>query len=144
MSIETALVFDRHGRTIRFFEPPGRTSGSIPDIRAKGDIGWGEREAKILWYFILEHKDIVGGVAHTHPWNGPATPSNTDVLTFRAFEQHAVGRLLLWPVATFSDVGYFGYNEITGMYVPCGPMTIEINGLEELRRRSGSNLRITA
>ena len=71
--METALVFDREGRTIHWHEPPGRSGGSLPDSRD-------------LWGVLWEHRGHLGGVAHTHPWDGPAGPSHTDLTTFRAVE----------------------------------------------------------
>jgi hypothetical protein len=121
--METALIFDKTGGTLAWHEPPGRSSGSIPDSRD-------------LWEFLWANREVIGGVAHTHPWDGPAGPSGTDTTTFRACEQ-GLGILLLWPVVTFTDVMHCGFNQVTGEYVPC---TLKegfvIQGLEELRERS--------
>ena len=101
--IESALVFDNQGRVIRYHLPQGRTSGSIPDTRD-------------LWEVLWKWRAQLGGVAHTHPWKGRATPSQTDVTTFRACEQ-ALGQLLKWPVVTFDDIGIFVWSEESGFYV---------------------------
>lgn len=136
--IETALVFDLEGKTMRFFEPPGRSSGYIPDVQSKGDMGWTEKAANILFYYVQENRDRIGGIAHTHPWDGPATPSGIDIATFRVFDSLIPGRQLLWPVVTFTDVGWYTKNPLTGEYVAVDPKYINLNlvGLDELRRRS--------
>ena len=120
--IETALVFDDQGRVIRFHLPPGRTGGSIPDSRD-------------LWDVIWQYREHVAGVAHTHPWNGQASPSGIDVTTWRAIEQ-GLGKLLLWPIVTFTEVRCFVYNEVTGDYCEAGPLTFEISGIDRLRELS--------
>lgn len=136
--METALVFDRNGKTICFHEPAGRTSGSIPDTQS-------------LWDIVWENRENLGGVAHTHPWNGPAHPSMTDLDTFSANER-GLGQHLLWPVVTFTDVVYVvrnvlgGSADVAGQWCLARPRTREnedtedtrvlIEGIEELRARS--------
>lgn len=124
--IETALVFDLEGKTICFHEPRGRTSGSIPDTRS-------------LWDILWENRERLGGVAHTHPWDGPAHPSITDVTTFDALER-GLGKHLLWPVVTFTEVACVVRNPLfkegTAMWTLAGPLTFQIEGIEELRARS--------
>jgi len=126
--IETALVFDKQGKTIHWHEPPNRTSGSIPD-------------AQDLWDVLWDNRHRLGGVAHTHPWSGMANPSQTDLTTFAAVEK-GLGRLLLWPVVTFSDVAYIVRDRSTGLYTRIDPKwlrhQVSIEGIDELRRRSGS------
>ncbi len=131
--IETALVFDDQGKVIRFHLPNGRTGGSIPDSRS-------------LWELLWQYRETVGGVAHTHPWDGTPTPSDTDVTTWRAIEL-GLGKLLLWPIVTFTEVRCFVwtpirgsaalrscdvYNRMTEQYVEAGPLTFEISGLDRL------------
>jgi len=128
--LETALVFDLNGKTIYWHEPEGRTAGSLPDSDA-------------LWDFLWENRHRLGGVAHTHPWIGAARPSHTDITTFAAIEK-ALGKHLLWPVVTFNDILCVVrnplYSEGEDMWTGAGPLTFEIEGLDELRRRSGSTL----
>jgi hypothetical protein len=124
--IETAMVFDKEGNAIHWHTPPGRSSGYIPDTHYLWDILWTSRR-------------YLGGVAHTHPWNGTASPSGTDLTTFAAIEA-GLGVCLLWPIVTFSDVGYFGFNPLTKEYVAL-PDAFEgmiwwRNHIEELRQRS--------
>jgi hypothetical protein len=102
---EAALVFDSRGHTIAWHQPPESTSTLIPDSRE-------------LWDVLWKHRASLGGVAHLHPWDGPPEPSSTDVSTFRAIES-ALGRLLLWPIATLNEVSFLGWNPITQQYVPC-------------------------
>ena len=122
---EIALVFDEQGRIIRFHRPPGCTSCGIPDTRS-------------LWETMWEWRERLGGVAHTHPWSGTAGPSQTDVTTWRACEQ-GLGKLLLWPIVTRSEVGYFVYNRVTGLYCRAGQPTFEISGLGRLLEMSLEN-----
>ena len=100
--IETALVFDDQGRIIQFHLPNGRTAGSIPDSRS-------------LWELLWQYREHVAGVAHTHPWDGTASFSGIDVTTWRAIEL-GLGKLLLWPIVTFTEVRCFVYNRVTGNY----------------------------
>ena len=128
MAMETALVFDNRGKTIYWHEPAHRTAGSLPD-------------SQDLWEVLWEHRPRLGGVAHTHPWSGPAAPSQTDVTTFAAVEL-GLGRKLLWPVVTFSDVAYLVRSTETGLYTRVDPKwlrhKVSVEGIDELRRRSGS------
>ena len=91
--IEAAFVFNEDGNVIHWHLPPGRSGGSIPDSRD-------------LWEVLWESRHNLGGVAHTHPWNGAAWYSGTDVTTFAACEG-ALGKRLVWPVITFSQVVSF-------------------------------------
>jgi len=91
--METALVFDDRGCVLFWHLPADRSQGAIPDSRG-------------LWERLWENRERLGGVAHTHPWNGAAQPSSTDVTTFAAVEQ-GLGQRLIWPIVTFSEVVYF-------------------------------------
>lgn len=123
--IEVAMVFDKQGRVIHWHEPRGAHGGAIPDSRD-------------LWSVIWENRERLAGVAHTHPWNGEPWPSTTDTTTWRAVEQ-ALGVLLVWPVVTFDQVGYWVFNRVTEEYTPVNPeyLTFTLEGLDELRRKSG-------
>ena len=92
--METALVFDLHGKTIYWHEPSGRTSGYLPD-------------SQDLWDVLWDNRHRLGGVAHTHPWHGPALPSHTDLTTFAAVEK-GLGKHLLWPVVLIALVAAHG------------------------------------
>jgi hypothetical protein len=91
--MEAALVFDFHGGVIHWHVPPDRSSAALPDSRD-------------LWQVLWDNREILGGVAHTHPWSGTAGPSVTDVTTFAAVEA-GLGERLVWPIVTFSEVRYF-------------------------------------
>ena len=126
--IETALVFDKQGRTLHWHEPSGRSGGSIPDTRS-------------LWDVLWEHRPIekggsgrLGGVAHTHPWDGFSGPSQTDVTTFRACEQ-GLGGLFLWPVVTFTHINWLRYNPDTRLYETIRK-PFRLVGAKELRDKS--------
>ena len=90
---EAGLVFDKWGKLIHWHLPPDRSAGALPDSRP-------------LWEVLWDNRSILGGVAHTHPWNGSSGPSGTDVTTFAAVEK-GLGQKLVWPIVTFTDVGYF-------------------------------------
>jgi hypothetical protein len=90
--IEVAMVFDREGRAI-FWPAPQGSAGSIPDDRS-------------LWDVLWENRYNLGGVAHTHPWDCPASPSGTDITTFAAIEA-GLGQKLTWPIVTMTHVGFF-------------------------------------
>lgn len=124
--IETAVVFDSDGRPIHWHEPLGRTGGSLPDSRS-------------LWAVIWENRKFICGVAHTHPWDGPASASQTDLTTFAAIEL-GLHKRFVWPVVTFTDIAYFIYAPEEGGYVrwhsPFDDETRWLETIEELRRRS--------
>ena len=90
--LETALVFDTEGAVLLWHEPEGRTGAYLPD-------------SDEFWNFLWENRGRLGGVAHSHPWSGDALPSHTDITTFAAIEA-GLGRRLLWPIATFSEVAF--------------------------------------
>jgi hypothetical protein len=100
--LETALVFDETGLLIHLHEPKGRSTTYIPDSPTLWDILWNNRAR-------------LGGVAHTHPWEGKADPSITDVTTFRAVEL-GLGKRLLWPIVTLSEVRFFVFNPVMECY----------------------------
>jgi len=126
--METAMVFDEDGRPIFWHEPPGRSGGYLPDSRS-------------LWDVLWENRARLGGVAHTHPWDGQAYPSGTDVTTFAAVEA-GLGKKLLWPVVTFTEVRYYVRNPLTSQYVETDTAFMRtsyldwIAQMDELRRRS--------
>jgi hypothetical protein len=91
--------------------------GALPDNRG-------------LWDILWDNRAILGGVAHTHPWSGSAGPSSTDVTTFAAVEK-GLGMRLVWPVVTFSEVGYFTW---------AGPDVHDYGTLEKRRFRIPKHL----
>lgn len=91
--METGLVFDKRGGVIYWHCPPDRSQGFLPDSRN-------------LWNVLWANRMELGGFVHTHPWDGPSVPSGTDITTFAAIEA-ALGQRLVWPVVTFTDVGYY-------------------------------------
>jgi len=131
--IESAFVFDKQGRVIRFHLPHGRTGGSIPDSRD-------------LWALMMKHRDILGGVAHTHPGKGYPNPSCTDVTTFSACEL-GLGVRLLWPIATVNSLSLWVwegpdiYSYIPVLGVPPGFTRGALEnikaGINHLRKLSG-------
>lgn len=130
--IETAFVFDKDGSIIHWHLPPGRTGGSLPDSRD-------------LWSVMWENRQILGGVAHTHPWSGQPWPSMTDVTTFSACER-ALGRRLIWPIITFDRIECFRWRKsVRGMDGVYERMAIDSDDypllsktdVEKLRRLSG-------
>ena len=91
--LEAALAFNTHGCELFWHLPENRSQGAIPD-------------SQLLWQLLWEQREWLGGVAHTHPWNGESWPSSTDVTTFSAVEQ-GLGKRLVWPIVTFSEIRYF-------------------------------------
>lgn len=86
MSVEVGAVFDHDGLVLKVWDPLNATAASLPD------------DAE-LWRFVWEHRDRVGGFAHSHPGGGVPAPSGTDLVTFKAWES-ALGRPLVWPIIT--------------------------------------------
>jgi proteasome lid subunit RPN8/RPN11 len=93
LMIEVAMVFDKKGNALFWLGPKEHTSSYIPD-------------SQVMWQRIWEHRDIIGGVVHTHPWNGAPFPSETDTTTWHAIER-ALGKKLIWPIVSMDDVTYF-------------------------------------
>jgi hypothetical protein len=109
--MEAALVFDTEGRTLDWHVPSDRSAGALPDSHR-------------LWELLWENRERLGGVAHTHPWEGAAWFSQTDVTTFAAVED-GLGRRLLWPVVTFTEVATFAW---------VGPGRLDYAAVAEERR----------
>ena len=130
--IEVAMVFDKKGNAIFWPSVPG-SAGSIPDNRN-------------LWDRLWENRDILGGVAHTHPWDGPTSPSGTDLTTFAAIEA-GLGKALIWPIVTMTHVSFWAKRgarmaireEDNGSYVEVWQPFLHKEwekNIEELRRLS--------
>lgn len=100
---EMVLVFDTEGWAIFWKGPKGSSEGYVED-------------SDLLWDRIWHERAHIGGVAHTHPWNGEAHPSQTDVTTWAAIEA-GLGKRLLWPIVTMTEVKYFVFNPVTKNYV---------------------------
>lgn len=120
---ETALVFDKEGKTLRWHEPNGRASCALPDSRD-------------LWTFMLENRGILGGVAHTHPWEGEAWFSGTDVTTWAALEA-GLGIRLVWPVVTLTEMKQYVWVGPDRLDYGFSPITLPVDtdGLIERSRR---------
>lgn len=86
---EVAVVCDREGHTLAWHQPSAASAGGMPDSRG-------------LWDAIWSNRDVVGGVAHTHPPGSAASPSWEDVTTFSAIEL-AIGRRLHWWIFTNAE-----------------------------------------
>jgi len=120
---ETRLVFDLEGKTINWPHDPNALPGYLPDSHD-------------LWDFLMANRERLGGVAHTHPWEGDAIPSWVDVTTFSAIER-GLGKRLLWPIVTFTDVGVFewaGPDEYD--YIRLSEPDLVVEDVEDLRDRS--------
>lgn len=127
MAREVIVVFDTQGKALYWHDQDALT-GYVPD-------------SDDLWDVLWEHRHHLGGFAHTHPWNGPASPSGIDLSTFHAVER-GLGKRLLWPIVTFTDMVCVVRNPLfeegESMWTKAGPLTIEFDWIDELRRRSGS------
>lgn len=119
---EVALVFDKQGRSLCWHKSKNPNAAYIEDSHD-------------LWTFLWDNRSIIGGVAHTHPWDGEAWPSHTDVTTFDAIER-GLGIRLIWPVVTFSDVGYWQWSDLDNAYVRLSSSPTVVVDVEELRNRS--------
>lgn len=141
MAREIIMVFDHQGK-VRYWHDRDASTGYVPDSDDLFDEIWAI-------------KDEFMGFAHTHPWNGEAWPSSIDLTTFAAWEQ-ALGRRCVWPVVTFTDVAYVVWEDELNGYIAFNtpplviadgetiPHLLEVEGIEELRRRSGSDPSSTA
>jgi len=109
--METAVVVHKNGGVIHWHLPKNRTAGALPDSRELWDVLWARRE-------------LVLGIAHTHPWNGDPYPSQTDLTTFAAVEA-GLGRRLKWWVVTMDQVGRLEWSDGTESYL------LAIDGAED-------------
>jgi hypothetical protein len=126
--IEVAMVFSNVGGIIWWPSSKGN-AGSIPDSRH-------------LWDVLWESRAILGGVAHTHPWDGPGSPSGTDLTTFAALER-GLGMLLTWPIVTMTHVDYYvwsGGQYRLNLYPPFEEHKGWHAAIEEMRRLSQDGL----
>jgi len=101
--IELAMVFAKDGSALFWLGPNGCTSGSVPD-------------SHVLWDRIWRNREVIGGVAHTHPGDGPTGASHTDLTTFAAIES-GLGKRLIWPIVSSTHVSFFQYWELSKSYV---------------------------
>lgn len=127
--IEQALVFDKEGKALFWLGPKNNTAGSIPD-------------SHLLWDRIWTNRHDIGGVAHTHPWDGEVWPSGTDLTTFDAIER-GLGQKLVWPILTFTEVKYYvndglidGQPSFKTTKPPFADSEAWKNNMQELRRLS--------
>ncbi len=116
--MESAVIVGKGGAPIYWHLPANRSSIHIPDSRD-------------LWEVIWENRNVIEGLAHTHPGSGKPNPSYEDLTTFSAIEK-AIGRKLFWWIVTeddFAEFAHFGpgplhyasnsiYNGITERYDP--------------------------
>jgi len=100
---EMAMVFNGVGLAIFWLGPNGSSEGAIAD-------------SNVLWHRIWTARDELGGIAHSHPWNGPANASHTDVTTFAAIER-GLGKRLIWPIVTMTHVNFFAWDEKEKQYL---------------------------
>jgi hypothetical protein len=124
--MEVGAVVDRRGMVIHWHMPEGRDTCALPDSRN-------------LWTFLLENKDVIQGVAHSHPGGGSPGPSHTDVTTFAAIEV-GLGRRLDWWI-TSSDAmvvcRWVGPNRLS--YAPI-VLTVEPLWADRLRELSDNGV----
>ena len=135
--IEAAFVFDKGGNVILWHLPRGRTGGSLPDSHNLWDIMW-------------ENREILGGIAHTHPWKGTPWPSGIDVTTFSACER-GLGRRLVWPIITFDRIICFKWRktkrDAPGEYAELSESSkdypqLSEDDIEKLRELSGKKTHV--
>ena len=84
---EVAVAFDMNGHSLVW--NISNVAQAIPDSRE-------------FWEGVWIVRSRLGGIAHTHPWNGEAIPSSTDIRSFAGWEA-AVGRRLSWWIVTFDQ-----------------------------------------
>lgn len=121
--IEVGVVLGLNHEVLRWHQPPGASSGHLPDSRE-------------LWLFFAENRDRIIGFAHLHPWNGEAWPSPMDLSTFAAIEL-GLDKRLEWWVATFTEVGRWSWDGQSLAYEG-GPTTDHPPWLDQLRAFSST------
>jgi len=88
--LEAAVVIDTNNQPVYWHTPPERSGGSLPDSQK-------------LWEVIWEHRDVLKGLAHSHPGSGVPGPSWEDRTTFSAIER-ALGQRLDWWITSSDTV----------------------------------------
>lgn len=121
--LETAVVVDAEGGVIAWHEPARRSAASIPDSRD-------------LWLVLWDHRDRLGGLAHSHPGGGQPRPSTEDLTTFAACEAGLGRRLSWWIATTDACVRFVHAGPGRFDYAPAAPLPTP--WLDELRSRSHS------
>lgn len=125
---EVALIFDKEGRPLAWSDDSKAQGCAIPDSRN-------------LWDAIWDYRQQLGGVAHTHPWDGPTGPSSTDLTTFAALEK-GLGLRLVWPIITMTHELYLSLAPSDdSVYLelfppPFASTAVWKAAVNELRRRS--------
>lgn len=92
---EAAILINIWGCGILQHQPENASVVAIPD-------------KKSFWDFILENKDQIAGIAHSHSGSGEPWFSHEDVTTFAAIEQ-GLGKRLYWPIITSDSILTFGW-----------------------------------
>lgn len=87
--LEIAVLLGPTGEPLRWYVPADATENALPDHE--------EHFAD-----LAAHRDQVTGIAHLHPWAGPAQASGEDRSTFRALD-NAFGTDWIWIVATWTE-----------------------------------------
>lgn len=90
MPCECAALIGKDDEVLLWHKPQLSTATYIPDSAS-------------LWRSIWAHRDVITGVAHTHPCADAAWPSATDLSTFDALEL-GLGRKLTWWIVTLAEV----------------------------------------
>jgi len=79
---EAAVILDQNMEPIHWHTPRA-SSGAIPDSRPFWDIIW-------------ENRNVLRGIAHSHPGGGVPSPSWEDITTFAGVELGLDRRLDWW------------------------------------------------
>lgn len=118
--LEAALLIGpRRDDVLYEHTPADRTSTHLPD-------------SMVLWEKIWEHRGVLCGIAHSHPWNGFPSPSEEDCSTFAALEL-ALGRRFDWWIVTLDRVSLFQWDDGMDEYVRIYDQTEAPKWVERLR-----------
>ena len=122
--IEAGVVVDKHGNSLFWHLPDGRTAGGLPDSRTLWQVLWDAFKA-----------DTLLGFAHSHPGSGVPGPSYADVTTFAAVEA-ALGKRLDWWITSSDHVVVVRWRGPDKTSYHTMILTEEPVWLDELRRLS--------
>jgi hypothetical protein len=82
-------------------------------------------DSRELWNFLWENKDVITGVAHTHPGFGRPHPSTTDITTFIAVE-NGLGKHLNWFIISQDSQTLCLFDHERGD-LPSGIISVELD-----------------
>ena len=128
--MEAGVVVGLRDQAIYWHLPHDRSGAALPD-------------SLDLWSYLVQNKDQISGVAHSHPWGGIPHPSHEDITTFSAVELGLGKRLQWWVVGLYAVVmstwegpGPYDYKTVrVGMGSPWVKELLRHSGAKDVKEK---------